>query len=237
MSSDRWVRCRGVWVVLPALVLLGAYAARPTVDAGRPDDAAPVPEVADTDAPFPDRTASDVVSYADHVVLVTAVSEREADHDVQTTRAPPGEPTIPRQITFRVEQTLWSRPAAPPPPVELTAVWWGWLVRDGRRVAFVVRGTPWVVVGAQYVMPIAHDGAAFVPIQPFAVFRFDDGAVALEEQDTPLARQLENASRDGVTSVFTNAVPDPLAARYAHLRPRARLAAVMAARLSASPGD
>ena len=234
MDSNRSAGRRGVWAVVLAL-LLGAHATRPSVDAGRPHGAAPVPEVAETDAPFPDRTPSDVVSYADHVVLVTAISEREVEREVQRTPSPSVEPTIPRRITFRVEQTLWSRPAAPPPPARLDPVWWGWLVKEGRRVPLVVQGTPWVVVGAQYVMPIAQDGAAFTPIQPFAVFRFGDGAVALEEQDTLLARQLANASRDGVTSVFTRAIPDPMAARYAHLPPRARLAAVMEARSSASP--
>lgn len=234
MGSDGSGRRHSVWAAVVTL-LLGAYAARPTVDASRPDDAAPVQQVADTDAPFPDRTASDVVSYADHVVLVTAISERDAERDLATTPSPRSEPTIPRRITFEIDQTLWSRPAAPPPPERLTAVWWGWLVRDGRRVPFVVNGTPWVVVGGQYVMPIAYDGAVFTSIQPFAVFRFDEGAVVLEEQATPLSREIANASRDGVASVFANAVPDPLAVRYAHLRPRARLAAVMTAKASPSP--
>lgn len=80
-------------------------------------------------------------------------------------------------------------------------------------------------------MPIAYDGAAFSPIQPFAVFRFNR-AVALEGgQDTPLARLLAKQPLDDVESVFARAVPDPLAVQYRHLLPRARLAAVLATRM------
>jgi hypothetical protein len=91
---------------------------------------------------------------------------------------------------------------------------------------------PWVIVGAQYVMPIAQDRGTFAPIQPYAVFRITDGVVDLEEQDTPLARQVDGASADEVRAALVQAVPDPVALRYANLSPRARLAAVFAAHTS-----
>lgn len=64
-----------------------------------------MPEVAETNAPLPGRTASDVVAYADHVVLVTAISERDAEHEsAENAAACPVEPTVPRRIKFRAEQ-------------------------------------------------------------------------------------------------------------------------------------
>lgn len=135
-----------------------------------------------------------------------------------------------RQVTFRVDATLWSCTDAPTAPEQFTALWWGWLVNGTSRRPFIVRGAPAVFVGAQYVVPIAHDGNAYSAIQPFAVFRFHRGAVTPEEQETPLAQALTHASRDQAADVFANAIPDPLAVRYRHLLPRARLATVLATR-------
>lgn len=230
-SKWRWRR-RAVWLAVLALLFL-AGVVRTSVGTTQPRSSEPVRTFPETDAPFPSDTASDVVSYADHVALVTAVSQVETTPSALPSHGTVGEPTISRSITFRVDRTLWSRPNAPAPPGRLTAVWWGWLVRDGNRVPFVVRGMPWVLVGAQYVMPIALDHGAFAPLQPFAVFRITRGVVDLEEQDTPLARQLAEASPGRVAAVFATAVPDPLAIRYRDLSPRARLAAVMAATRSA----
>lgn len=226
---------RRSWV-FTAVAVVVALAAPGEIRTAAPAPARPVPARpptgADVQAEFPYETASDVVSYADHVALVTAVSEAELPASALPKPVASGERTIARRVTFRVDETLWSRPDAPAAPAELTAVWWGWLMKGERRVPFVVHGTPWVFVGGQYLMPIAYDGSAFSPIQPFAVFRFDRAAVALEDQDTALARQLARRSRREAADVFVNAVPDPLAVRYGHLLPRQRLAAVMAERAS-----
>lgn len=224
---------RRTWA-LAAVAGVVALAARGAIRTAAPIPARPVltptPTVADTQAEFPYETASDVVSYADHVALVTAVSEVEVPATASPEPGATGERTIARRVTFRVDGTLWSRPDAPAAPAELSAIWWGWLMRGERRVPFVVNGMPWVFVDGQYVMPIAYDGAAFSPIQPFAVFRFDRAAVALEDQDTALARDLVRVSRRGVAAVFASAVPDPLTVQYRYLLPEARLNAVIAAR-------
>lgn len=237
MDSGRpWRRRAGWLAVLALLLVLGLLR---TLGAPPPPQqqllATPEPTFADTDAPFPSHTASDVVSYADHVALVTAVSQVEATPTASPSSGTQAEPAIPRRITFRVDRTLWSRVDAPAAPRQLTALWWGWLVRDGKRVPFVISGMPWVIVGAQYVMPIAPDPRALAPIQPYAVFRITDGVVDLEDQDTPLARALADLSPTALTDVFAKASPDPLAVRFRDLSPRARLAAVLATRSSTSP--
>lgn len=209
-----------------AIVIARRHAAPPA----RTSSALPTPTTppATTDAPFPSDTASDVVSYADHVALVTAIADNDALPTATPTSSPGGDEVIMRTITFRVERTLWSRPDAPTAPKQLTALWWGWLLRDGKRTPFIVHGAPAVFLGAQYVMPIAYDGTTFSAIQPFAVFRVGRDAIALEEQDTPLAQVLNGLTSAGVAAAFADARPDPLAARFGHLLPRQRLAAVLA---------
>lgn len=189
------------------------------------------PPPTETDAPFPSETASDVVSYSDHVAVVTAVTEADAPSTTSATTTE-GESILMRDVTFRVDDVLWSRPGAPTPPGMFSARWWGWILRDGKRKPFIVNGAPVVFLGAQYVMPIAYDGTEFSAIQPFAVFRFNDGTITLEEQGSPLARELGHGSRAKIANVFANAAPDPLALRYERMLPRARLAAVIAARES-----
>lgn len=219
------------WLLLVLLVLLVLGGTTVVVLSPKPTDTVTDPLPADTDAPFPSNTASDVVSYADHVALVTAISETEAPPESTPPGTfPPGETAIYRQVTFRIDATLWSRADAPTAPKQFTALWWGWLVKGATRRPFIVRGAPAVFVGAQYVVPIAYDSNAFSAIQPFAVFRFNGGAVTPEEQDTPLAHVLTHASRDEIADIFANARPDPLAEKHRHLSPRARLAAVLAAR-------
>lgn len=231
-SERRWRRRAGGIAILALLLLAGVV--RTSVGTTQPRLAAPAQTFPETDAPFPSDTASDVVSYADHVVLVTAVAEVEEPQTAAPTPTGSSLPAIPRRVTFRIDRLLWSRPDPPAASATVTAKWCGWVIAAGKRTPCATTGTPWVFVGGRYVMPIALDRGAFAPIQPFAVFRFNDGAVTLEEQDTPLARQLANTSLDRVAVVFANAVPDPVAVRYGHLSPRARLAAVMAARSSAS---
>lgn len=236
MRGERRWRRRAGWLAVLALLFL-AGVVRTSVGTPQPRPAEPAQTFPETDARFPSDTASDVVSYADHVALVTAVSEAEEPQTAVPTPAGSSLPAIPRRVTFRVDRLLWSRPNAPAASATVTAKWCGWVIAAGKRTPCATTGMPWVFVGGQYVMPIALDRGAFVPIQPLAVFRFNDGAVTLEEQDTPLARQLANASLDGVAGVFANAVADPVSVRYGGLSPRARLAAVMAARSSASSGD
>lgn len=221
-------------LTLVALLLLLCAAAAIVIARRHPAPPATTTSVlptppATTDAPFPSDTASDVVSYADHVALVTATTETDAPPTASPTSSPGGEHVVMRRITFRVDRTLWSRPDAPTAPKHLTALWWGWLLRDGKRTPFIVHGAPVVFLGAQYVMPIAYDGTTFSAIQPFAVFRAGRDGITPEEQDTPLAHDLADASLARVSTVFASAEPDPVAMQYQNLLPRERLAAVLAA--------
>lgn len=222
------------WIVVGVAVLavIAAAIAVSVVSRSSPKSAqntATTQTFPDAHAQFPYQTASDIVSYADHVAIVTAVSQREAPPSAEPETGAPSD-TVSRWVTFRVDDVLWSRAGAPAAPIKFTALWWGWLAKDHQPV--VMDGTPWVFVGGHYVVPIAFDGKEFSLIQPYAVFRFDRGAVTLEEQHTALARSLSGASRSQAATVFATAVPDALAVRYANLLPRDRLNAVIATRKS-----
>jgi hypothetical protein len=222
------------WLLVVAVVLAVIAAAVSIAFVGRPSPKSTSPTattraIPDAHAQFPYETASDVVSYADHVAIVTAVSQREAPRNEQPEVGAPSD-SIARLVTFRVDDVLWSRAGAPAAPTKFTALWWGWLAKGHQQ--FLMDGTPWVFIGGHYVVPIAYNGKEFSLIQPYAVFRFDRGAITLEEQHTALARSLDGATRSGAAKVFDAAVPDPLAVRYANLLPRDRLNAVIAARKS-----
>ncbi len=221
----RWLVVVAVVLAVIAAAVSIAFVVRPSPNPTSPTATTrPIP---DAHAQFPYKTASDVVSYADHVAIVTAVSQREAPRTEQPEVGAPSD-SISRVVTFRVNDVLWSRAGALPAPTKFTALWWGWLAKGHQQ--FVMDGTPWVFVGGHYVVPIAYDGKEFSLIQPYAVFRYDRGAVTLEEQHTALARSLDGVSRNAAAKVFEAAAPYPLAVRYANLLPRDRLNAVIAAR-------
>ncbi|HVF19490.1 MAG TPA: hypothetical protein VNA14_04520 [Mycobacteriales bacterium] len=226
------MRRRGIWLAVAVLLLLGGVVGAAIRRHGTPPSSVPdrEPVFAESDAPFPSDSASDVVSFADHVVLVTAVAEKEATPTATPTAPGTGDTTVARDVTFRIDRSLWSHAKAREAPARFTMRWWGWLVEGRKRTPIAVTGTPWVFVGGQYVVPIAYDGTSFSVLQPFAVFRYDRGTVTLEEQNSPLARRLDQADAERVAVTFADAVPDPVAEQHRDLTPRARLTAVLATR-------
>lgn len=189
-----------------------------------PDRPAARTAFADPLVRFPQDTASDVVSYSDHVALVTAVSEVERTDEVPPARAAAGEYDIYRRVTFHVDRLLWSHPGVREAPRELAAVWWGWTVAGGERTRLVASGATWVEVGSSYVMPIAWTGERFAPIQSLAVFPYDGTAVRpSESQHSALATELAGRSAAETAAAFARAVPDPAAVRHRDLLPDPRL--------------
>ena len=187
---------------------------------------------------FPQDTASDVVSYADQVSLVTAISETRVP-DVPSE----GDGRLDaRHVTFRIERTLWHREGAPSLEGTFVTGHGGWVftsANDGPKVEgkFVPElGALWIEVGSQYVMPLAFNHDEWGSMMPLAEFAFDSdlGVTPQASQMTPpgyeLGRELSGATLDEVTAVFTAATPDPAAAQHFDLQPSARLDAVIAER-------
>ncbi len=181
---------------------------------------------------FPSETASDVVSWADQVSVVTAVAATEIpEEDVPPAREAAGEGMINRNVTFRIDRTIWHREGAPSLEGTFDAVKYGWVLHDFKRTRFAAMGTPWTEVGSQYLMPLAYDHDRWLPILPAAVFAYEGGHVTpVEYQDTALAKQLSGDTLDQATAVFDTAQPDPAAAKHFDLQPTARQKAIIAER-------
>ncbi|CAM5627171.1 hypothetical protein SALBM311S_04607 [Streptomyces alboniger] len=88
---------------------------------------------------YPSQTAADWVTYSDHVVSYTVLSEKPLPMSPEEQQA--GEGFMPRELTVRIDKVIWSRQGASskPPTVGSTMVRHagGWTVHEGER-------TPWV---------------------------------------------------------------------------------------------
>lgn len=149
---------------------------------------------------YPNTTASDWVTYADHVVVVTATSDRAVPPDEEDRKNEEG--YVHRKAMLRVDEVIWSREdashAAPEGEFEWDA--WGWALQDGERLPMASEDVPRVEVGHTYVMAIAweptlDDGHDYVPahwiaLGSDAVIPYDDGVIGKGE----LAGRVHNSA-------------------------------------------
>ncbi|MFC9704955.1 hypothetical protein ACFTWD_30150 [Streptomyces sp. NPDC056943] len=105
---------------------------------------------------YPNRNASDWVTYADHVVAVTPVAEK--DQSVSAEYRDRGEGIVLRELRLRVDKTLWSSPkASRPTPESIDLPAWGWSFKDGdtgKRTKMAAEGSPRLEMGHSYVLAI-----------------------------------------------------------------------------------
>ncbi|TDD21592.1 hypothetical protein [Nonomuraea diastatica] len=188
---------------------------------------------------LPSHTASDWVTYADHVVVVTAEAERELPASEDERAA--GQGYLPREVTLAVKETLWSRQGAAKPVPEPRFVWpaAGWTFgEDGRRL-LAMEGQPRIEVGHTYILAIAWvpgytDDGEVVPGQwrglgEKSLLPYDDGVIGNGESEG----RLTTATSDGHDSAV--AEPDgPSLEEEMRGRPAADLAAGLKA---AQPGE
>jgi hypothetical protein len=110
---------------------------------------------------YPSVTAEDWVTYADHVVVVEAVSEATIAPTAEELER--GEGVIGRTVSLAIEEVLWSREGA---PVAAPSTWQysalGWHFNEGDTtdaVEMALADFPRVEVGHQYVMAIRWQAA------------------------------------------------------------------------------
>jgi hypothetical protein len=150
-------------VIAAASVTGIAIAAFAVPAAGPTDQGASEPEVmlGHGSDHLPSLTATDWVTYADHVIVVDAVSETALSPDAEELER--GEGIIGRVVTLSVEEVLWSREGA---TVAAPATWeypaLGWHFKDGDTtdtVEMALSEFPRVEIGHQYVMAIRWEKA------------------------------------------------------------------------------
>ncbi|RVX41919.1 hypothetical protein EDD27_4524 [Nonomuraea polychroma] len=178
--------------VLAGVVIASALAAngeRAGHDGGRADGVV----LAHGSDRLPNHTASDWVTYADHVVVVTAKAERELPAHQEEIEA--GQGYLPREVTLEVENTLWSRDGAakPAPVAEFAWPAAGWTFSEQGRRPLAVEGRPRIEVGHTYVLaivwvPAFTDGGETVPGQwrglgESSVLPYDGGVIGDGESE------------------------------------------------------
>ncbi|TDD82165.1 hypothetical protein E1293_17090 [Actinomadura darangshiensis] len=121
--------------------------------------------MAEGDDRLPSTTATDWVTYADHVVVVTAASERRLP--VSATEAARGEGLIGRTVDMQVKKVLWSRKGAPEAaPKSWTYNAAGFALTNGDPEAaapMAVHGRPRMEVGHQYIVAVSWEPARCSP--------------------------------------------------------------------------
>lgn len=99
---------------------------------------------------YPSERIADWVSYADHVAYFTVLDEQElpwGEHE-KTYR----EGMVDREVTLRVDRTLWSSSAASAElPEEMVKLASGWTLHENRKTRYADSGGPRLEVGHQYV--------------------------------------------------------------------------------------
>lgn len=137
----------------------------------------------------PSHSASDWVTYADHVVAVTAVGARELRPSA--TELERGEGLIGRTVTLRVDQVIWSREGAPQAPAgwERASMGWEFTGGDtGDRATMVPEDAPRVEPGHRYIMAIQWERDACSPgggkwfgLGEGSTVPYDDGVIGQGE--------------------------------------------------------
>ncbi|MDG5804722.1 hypothetical protein P9869_19020 [Streptomyces ossamyceticus] len=138
--------CGGAWFVT------GASQDNPWPESG--------PVFGDGKDRYPSSTAADWVSHADHVVVVTAVSEKEVPPT--QSEIDRGEGLIGRSVEMRVDRVLWSREGAEhAAPKIYTRQSAGW-VFDGEpdnRHEYALHERPRIEPGHSYVIALRWEPA------------------------------------------------------------------------------
>ncbi len=193
----------------------------------------------DSAARFPSETLREWVSYADYVAAYTVIAEREIPP--ASADADRGEGLIGRDVTLRVDRVVWRASGAPalPSTFHMTAL--GWVLVDGKRRELIEQDAPRVAVGERYVAPLARveddpQRAEWWPLSVGAQLPLVDGrASKTGEWHSALKSASAGKTLDVLGRDLHATAPDPLAARYRHLRPTERVMAVARARSQDSP--
>lgn len=109
---------------------------------------------------LPNTTAEEWVTYADHVLVMTAKDVKQIPPSKQEIAR--GEGTVGRVVTLDLDEVLWSRdgaPKAPPEPWKRESI--GYQFKDGKvdeLVRMAVEDQPRVEIGFTYIMAIVWEG-------------------------------------------------------------------------------
>lgn len=138
--------------------------------------------VADGDDLLPSGTATDWVTYSDHLVQVTLTGERALEPSEEEKAA--GEGFVPRVVSVHVDNVLWSRSGAPAAPATMDWDLDGWTFHGDTRTPLRLDGEPSMAVGDTYVVPITYlsltdtvSAAGWSPLSAESILPYADGTL------------------------------------------------------------
>ncbi len=227
MGTRHGPRMRRVYLATAAAVLLTLTTAV-AVSLVRSSDDRPL-VLGQADEVFPSGDLRDVASFADHVAIITVLSERERPMSAEEQAA--GEGYAPREITLRFEKPLWSRAGAPPLPADATIDALGWSVKGSEKVPLVSGNGPRLEVGARFLSPLVLIDGTWSPYSYTTVLPLKgDTITGIGRPRSSYIigeRAVGETVEDFVTSLRSTE-PYPVAAANASLSARERLALVRA---------
>jgi hypothetical protein len=190
--------------------------------------------VGEGDYALPGETLQDWVSYGDQlsVLSVLHATQPEPWPAYRNSGGLAG-----REVTVRVERTLWRRPAAPRAPTgPFRFTVWGWMWENDQdahseRRPIVEEGAPRMQPGRRYLALLVRLRGEWAPLRSTAVMTVaaDDRITAEVDVGalTPGAAALRGETIAQAGALLAATPPDPLAARFAELPPRRRFEAVV----------
>ncbi|MFI8190692.1 hypothetical protein ACIF8T_18080 [Streptomyces sp. NPDC085946] len=169
--------------------------------------------VSDEKEALPSFTATDWVSYGDHVAVVRVAAERE-ESGVSEEEAEAGEGYLSRAVDLRVKERVWTRSGAPtlPDAVSITAD--GWEAKQDTRLPVVPRTAPRLEVGHDYVITFArYPDSVWAPLGSGGILPYDQGRIGQGEFEGKTVTV--DAYRSALERRLVPGVEEPLAFRTA----------------------
>lgn len=140
---------------------------------------------------YPSQSANDWVTYADYVVVATAVSEHEIPPDRSEIER--GEGLIGREIAMRVDRVVWASPTAPVPAPEAwsrTAMGWAFAGSVKDRTKLGKLDSPRIEAGHTYVIaldwapdPCRPETGEWLGLGEGSTVPFDGGVLGVGEYE------------------------------------------------------
>ncbi|GAA1710882.1 hypothetical protein GCM10009809_04060 [Isoptericola hypogeus] len=154
---------------------------------------------------YPNLSATDWVTYADHVVVATVVTEREIPLSAEEEAA--GEGSMDRHVTLSIDEVSWTSadPRHPAPAAEIDFPAWGWAVQDGEKIPMAGDDTPRLEIGHTYVLALVWEPAIDDPTTPIPARWVTLGADSVLPYEGGIGvGELEGARRSQPVSVSAN---------------------------------
>lgn len=187
---------------------------------------------------WPAETLVDWVGFADQVSVVTIESERQLSLTPDVVEI--GEGYVGREVTARIEKTIWSRPQAASVAGKVRLRVAGWAAHDRELRPFAHGDGPRIEVGERFIAALLKSpegewsllsAGAAIPLRGTGAELIDRQKRALPE----IASALDGKDVQAIAKILVEVEPESLASKHSGLDADARAALVNKARLDRAP--